>query len=103
MGIREANEVEEWFARRVNEHANMSGHAGGAAPLRDYFAGSMPTGEQRKSVEPMGALTAPTPTRLSGVKLRSQQTCPKLVAGMPFFVRSLPCNRTSDNGRFAGP
>ena len=61
MVFREAKEAAERFARYVGELVGVIGHADRAGPLRDYCTGLMLPGE-RKSVEPMAALTAPART-----------------------------------------
>jgi SRSO17 transposase len=49
---------ESRFAAYVEELVSVIGHADRAAPLRDYCLGLVMPGE-RKSVEPMAAVTAP--------------------------------------------
>jgi len=61
MGFGETIEAAERFARYVGELVGVIGHADRAGPLRDYCTGLMLPGE-RKSVEPMAALTAPSRT-----------------------------------------
>ena len=61
MGFGETIEAAERFARYVGELVGVIGHADRAGPLRDYCTGLMLPGE-RKSVEPMAALTAPART-----------------------------------------
>jgi SRSO17 transposase len=58
MGFRELKEAGERFARYVGELVGVIGHADRAGPMRDYCTGLLLPGE-RKSVEPMAALTAP--------------------------------------------
>ena len=58
MGYRLAEGSEERFASYVEELASVIGHADRVAPLEAYCIGLlMPS--QRKSVEPMAAVTAP--------------------------------------------
>jgi SRSO17 transposase len=57
----EAKEVEARFARYVEGLARVIGHADRAGPLRDYCVGLVMSRE-RRSVEPMAALTAPDRT-----------------------------------------
>src|SRR6266849_1185420 len=58
MGLHGAKEIELRFTRYVEELVSVIGHADRAGPLRDYCTGLMLPGE-RKSVEPMAAITAP--------------------------------------------
>ena len=58
MGLRESMDVELRFERYVEGLASVIGHADRVAPLRDYCLGLVMPGE-RKSVEPMAAITAP--------------------------------------------
>ncbi len=58
MGLRGAKGIESRFARYVEGLVSVIGHADRAGPLRDYCTGLvMPV--ERKSVEPMAAMTAP--------------------------------------------
>src|SRR5215216_5409612 len=58
MGLRGAKGIESRFARYVEGLVSVIGHADRAGPLRDYCTGLvMPV--ERKSVEPMAAITAP--------------------------------------------
>jgi SRSO17 transposase len=57
MGLAETKEIESRFARYVEGLVSVIGHADGARPLHDYFLGLVMPGE-RKSVEPMAAITA---------------------------------------------
>ena len=50
--------VERSFAKYIEGLASVIGHADRVGPLRDYCVGLMMPG-QRKSVEPMAAITAP--------------------------------------------
>jgi SRSO17 transposase len=61
MNHRMADESEARFARYVAGLTSVIGHADRAKPLRDYCVGLMMPCE-RKSVEPMAALTAPART-----------------------------------------
>src|SRR5260370_9112481 len=61
MGLQEANEIESGFARYVEGLVSVIGHADRAGPLHDYCVGLVMPGE-RKSVEPMAAITAPERT-----------------------------------------
>ena len=61
MVFHEAKEAAERFAHYVGELVGVIGHADRAGPLRDYCTGLLLPGE-RKSVEPMAALTAPART-----------------------------------------
>src|SRR5829696_6839205 len=58
MGLRGAKGIESRFTRYVEGLVSVIGHADRAGPLRDYCTGLvMPV--ERKSVEPMAAITAP--------------------------------------------
>src|SRR3981189_1881647 len=61
MGRRSWDGSESRFATYVEGLSTVIGHADRAGPLRDYCMGLMMPGE-RKSVEPMAALTAPART-----------------------------------------
>jgi SRSO17 transposase len=61
MNLRGTEESETRFARYVAGLTSVIGHADRAAPLRDYCVGLMMPCE-RKSVEPMAAITAPERT-----------------------------------------
>ncbi len=61
MGLRTADDSESRFAGYVEGLVSVIGHADRAGPLRDYCVGLMLPCE-RKSVEPMAAVTAPTRT-----------------------------------------
>jgi SRSO17 transposase len=61
MGRQGAAEGEERFAAYVEGLVGVIGHADRAGPLRDYCVGLLLPGE-RKSVEPMAAVTAPERT-----------------------------------------
>src|SRR5262249_31025500 len=58
MGRRQADGSEARFESFVNRLASVIGHADREGPLRDYCTGLLLRGE-RKSVEPMAAITAP--------------------------------------------
>ncbi len=58
MGLRGARGIESRFAGYVEGLVSVIGHADRAGPLRDYCTGLVMPGE-RKSVEPMAAITAP--------------------------------------------
>jgi SRSO17 transposase len=58
MGLQEAKAIESRFACYVDGLVSVIGHADRAGPLRDYCMGLVMPGE-RKSVEPMAAITAP--------------------------------------------
>jgi SRSO17 transposase len=58
MGLRGADGSEARFAANVDELSSVIGHADRAGPLRDYCVGLV-TPCERKSVEPMAAITAP--------------------------------------------
>ena len=58
MGLDEARDIEARFERYVDGLASVIGHADRVGPLRDYCRGLLMPGE-RKSVEPMAAITAP--------------------------------------------
>lgn len=58
MDLRSADGSEERFAAYVEELVSVIGHADQACPLRDYCLGLMMPCE-RKSVEPMAAVTTP--------------------------------------------
>jgi SRSO17 transposase len=58
MGLAEAKDIESRFTRYVEGLVSVIGHADRAGPLHDYFLGLVLPGE-RKSVEPMAAITAP--------------------------------------------
>jgi len=57
MGLYEAKDIESRFTRYVEELVSVIGHADRAGPFRDYCTGLVMPGE-RKSVEPMAAITA---------------------------------------------
>jgi SRSO17 transposase len=59
MGLAAAAESESRFATYVDGLASVIGHADRQGPLRDYCVGLVMPGE-RKSVEPMAAVTAPS-------------------------------------------
>jgi SRSO17 transposase len=61
MGLHGAKDIELRFAGYVEELVSVIGHADRAGPLRDYCTGLMMPCE-RKSVEPMAAITAPERT-----------------------------------------
>ena len=61
MGFAEAKDIESRFAGYVEGLVSVMGHADRAGPLHDYFLGLVLPGE-RKSVEPMAAITAPERT-----------------------------------------
>ena len=61
MDLRTANESKSRFAGYVEGLVSVIGHADRAGPLRDYCVGLMLPCE-RKSVEPMAAVTAPERT-----------------------------------------
>src|SRR5712664_1626473 len=61
MGLHEAKDIESRFTRYVEGLVSVVGHADRAGPLRDYCLGLVMPGE-RKSVEPMAAVTAPART-----------------------------------------
>src|ERR1039457_6730829 len=61
MDLRAADDSESRFAGYVEGLVSVIGHADRAGPLRDYCVGLMLPCE-RKSVEPMAALTAPQRT-----------------------------------------
>src|ERR1039457_1342800 len=58
MGLQGAKEIELRFTRYVEELVSVIGQADRAGPFRDYCTGLVMPGE-RKSVEPMAAITAP--------------------------------------------
>ena len=58
MGLGSELEHADRFAAYVNEVTKVIGHADRAGPLRDYCLGLLMPGE-RKSVEPIAAVTAP--------------------------------------------
>ena len=58
MGRHGSREIESRFSRYVEELVSVIGHADRAGPFRDYCTGLVMPGE-RKSVEPMAAITAP--------------------------------------------
>jgi len=58
MGLQESQDIESRFARYVEGLTSAIGHADRAGPLYDYCLGLVMPGE-RKSVEPMAAVTAP--------------------------------------------
>ena len=61
MDLRTANDSESRFVGYVEGLVSVIGHADRAGPLRDYCVGLMLPCE-RKSVEPMAAVTAPERT-----------------------------------------
>ena len=61
MDLRESKAIESRFAAYVEGLTSVIGHADRAKPLRDYCVGLiMPC--ERKSVEPIAAITAPERT-----------------------------------------
>jgi len=58
MGLQESQDIESRFARYVEGLTSAIGHADRVGPLYDYCLGLVMPGE-RKSVEPMAAVTAP--------------------------------------------
>src|ERR1700687_3328944 len=61
MGLHGAKDIELRFSSYVEGLVGVIGHADRAGPLRDYCTGLMMPCE-RKSVEPMAAVTAPERT-----------------------------------------
>ena len=61
MGLVRSEEIESRFERYVDGLVSVIGHADRAGPLHDYLLGLIMPGE-RKSVEPMAAITAPERT-----------------------------------------
>jgi SRSO17 transposase len=61
MNLSGTDEGEKRFARYLGELASVIGHADRATPLRDYCVGLLMPCE-RKSVEPLAAITAPERT-----------------------------------------
>ena len=61
MGLPRSNDGEARFSAYVAGLKSVIGHADRAKPLRDYCLGLMMPCE-RKSVEPMAAVTAPSRT-----------------------------------------
>src|SRR5438445_1712720 len=61
MGRRRADDSGSRFAAYVGGLVSVIGHKDRVGPLRDYCVGLMMPGE-RKSVEPMAAVTAPART-----------------------------------------
>ena len=58
MGLHGAKDIESRFSRYVEGLVSVIGHADRVGPLHDYCLGLVMPGE-RKSVEPMAAITAP--------------------------------------------
>ena len=99
MGLRRSEAIESRFAAYVEGLASVIGHADRAGPLRDYCTGLMLPCE-RKSVEPMAAVTAPDERR------RSISRCCILLArrlvgreGLGQGARDWCCRRSSGTGR----
>ena len=61
MGLTKSGDVASRFSAYIKGLASVIGHAGRAKPLRDYCTGLMMPCD-RKSVEPMAAMTAPERT-----------------------------------------
>src|SRR5580658_3787730 len=61
MGLHRTKDIESRFTRYVEGLVSVIGHADRADPLRGYCMGLVMPGE-RKSVEPMAAITAPERT-----------------------------------------
>jgi SRSO17 transposase len=61
MGLTKSGDVASRFSAYIDGLASVIGHAGRAKPLRDYCTGLMMPCD-RKSVEPMAAMTAPERT-----------------------------------------
>ncbi len=62
MGLPRSNDSEARFSSYVEGLTSVIGHADRAKPLRDYCLGLMMMPCERKSVEPMAAITAPERT-----------------------------------------
>ncbi len=58
MGIQQPREGEERFSAYLDELAGVMGRVSRIGPMRDYCTGLLLPGE-RKSVEPIAAITAP--------------------------------------------
>src|SRR5882724_13399102 len=58
MNLEGSADIESRFSAYVDGLVSVIGHADRAGPLRDYCVGLIMPGE-RKSVEPMAAVTAP--------------------------------------------
>jgi SRSO17 transposase len=61
MGLVRSEDIESRFDRYVDGLVGVIGHADRAGPLHDYLLGLILPGE-RKSVEPLAAITAPART-----------------------------------------
>ena len=61
MNLASTGDCQARFSAYVDELARVMGHADREGPLRDYCTGLLLPGE-RKSVEPMAAITAPART-----------------------------------------
>ena len=61
MNLQSAGDSESRFVAYVEGLVSVIGHSDRASPLRDYCVGLVMPGE-RKSVEPMAAVTAPDRT-----------------------------------------
>ena len=61
MGLAKSGDVASRFSEYVEGLTSVIGHADRAKPLRDYCTGLMMPCD-RKSVEPMAAITAPDRT-----------------------------------------
>ena len=67
MDLQSANSSEARFEAYVEGLVSVIGHKDRAGPLRDYCVGLVMPGE-RKSVEPMAAVTAPARTAAGAVR-----------------------------------
>ena len=99
MGLPRSNDGEARFSTYVEGLTSVIGHADRAKPLRDYCLGLMMPCE-RKSVEPMAAITAP-----NGRQRSISRCCILSVRGDGRTRRSWPrcgnwcCRRWSATGR----
>src|SRR5260370_4986902 len=78
MGLHGAKDIESRFGRYVDQLVSVIGHADRAGPFHDYCTGLVMPGE-RKSVEPMAAITAPGRTAAQHPSLLhfvAQAACP---------------------------
>ena len=99
MGLPKSGDAASRFSAYVEGLASVIGHADRAKPLRDYCVGLMMPCE-RKSVEPMAAITA-----LNGRRPNISRCCILLVKATGLTRRFWPryanwyCQRWSATGR----
>src|SRR5260370_8762661 len=88
MGLHGAKDIEARFKRYVEGRVSVIGHEDRDVPLHDYCLGLVMPGE-RKSVEPMAAITAPGRTAAQHQSflpgrptLHAQRICSSAISGL---------------------